>query len=57
MVEVKILWIYRRAGRGGTEEGEREIASLISDGWQIVSTSTTTAKDGIPILCVVLQKT
>ncbi|NDJ76417.1 MAG: hypothetical protein GYB65_09170 [Chloroflexi bacterium] len=53
--QVKILWIYRRTGRGGTEEGERDISALLADGWYIVSASTTVANDNIPILCVILQ--
>jgi hypothetical protein len=56
MAQAKILWIYRRTGRGGTEEGERELSALLSQGWHIVGISTTVSKGDVPILCVVVQK-
>lgn len=55
MTQAKILWIYRRTGRGGTEEGEHQLSALLSSGWYIVGTSTCMTKDGTPVLCVVLQ--
>ena len=55
MALVKIMWIYRRTGRGGTDEAEIQLGRLLTAGWEIISTSTTVAKDGVPILCVVLQ--